>query len=123
MSSIIKDIIRNINILNKKIDNNNNDEYDFYKIAKQVHEYRLREEYWNKNNLDNQAKLEYSKFCVWCRAFKDSDFSEKNFKEYQLSEGIKFNFWLKKRIAELFYGYEFEFDYNTKEWKSHKKSH
>ena len=116
MSSIIKDIIRNINILNKKIDNNNNDEYDFYKIAKQVYEDRLREEYWKKNNLDNQAKLEYSKFCVWCRAFKDADFSEKNFKEYQLSEGIKFNFWLKKRIAELFYNYKIIYNNKLKKW-------
>lgn len=124
MSSIIKDIIRNINILNKKIDNNNNNyEYEFYKIAKEVHKDRIKEEYLIKNNLDNQAKLEYSKFCIWCRAFKNADFSEKNFKEYQLSEGIKFNFWIKKRIAELFYDYEFEFDRNTMKWKSHKKGH
>lgn len=96
---------------------------DFYKLAQEVHKDRTRAEFWKKNNLDNQAKIEYGKFCVWCRAFRNGYFSEKNFKEYQKEENTRFNFWLKKRIAELFYDYEFEFDYNTMKWKSHKKSH
>ena len=95
----------------------------FYEIAREVHKDRIREEYWQNNSLDNRARQEYAKFCIWCRAFKDEDFSEKNFKEYQKEENTKFNFWLKKRIAELFYDYEFKFDYNTMKWESHKKSH
>ena len=95
----------------------------FYELAKEIHKDKIRDEYWQNNSLDNRARQEYAKFCIWCRAFKDGDFSEKNFKEYQKVECLKFNFWIKKRIAELFYGYEFEFDYNTMEWKSHKKSH
>ena len=121
MSTIIKDIIRNINILNKKIDNNNNNyEYEFYKIAKEVYKDRIKEEYLIKNNLDNQAKLEYSKFCIWCRAFKNADFSEKNFKEYILKEKIKLNFWVKKKIAELFFNYKFKYNNSTMKWEKEK---
>lgn len=95
----------------------------FYEIAREVHKDRIREEYWEKNSIDNRAKQEYAKFCIWCRAFKNADFSEQNFKLYQKQEHTHFDFWLKKRIAELFYDYEFKFDYNTMKWKSHKKSH
>ena len=95
----------------------------FYEIAREVHKDRIRDEYWQKHNIDNRARQEYAKFCIWCRAFKDGDFSEKNFKIYQRQEYKHFDFWIKKKIAELFYGYEFKFDYNTMKWKSYKKSH
>ena len=95
----------------------------FYELAREVHKDRIREEYWQNNSLDNKAKQEYAKFCIWCRAFKNADFSEQNFKIYQRQEHTNFDFWLKKRIAELFYNYEFEFDYNTMKWKRTKKSH
>lgn len=95
----------------------------FYEMAREVHKDRTREEYWQNNSLDNRAKQEYAKFCIWCRAFKDGDFSEKNFKIYQKEEQTKLDFWLKKRIAELFYNYCFEFNYKTMKWKSYKKSH
>lgn len=94
---------------------------DFDEIANQIHKDRIMQEEWNSKNIDNLAKLEYSRFCVWCRVFKNSDFSEQNFKEYQKEENLKFNFWLKKRIAELFFGYEFKFDYDTMKWSSEKK--
>lgn len=95
----------------------------FYELAQEVHKDRIRDEYLQEHNLDNRARQEYAIFCIWCRAFKGGDFSEQNFKIYQRQEYKHFDFWLKKRIAELFYGYEFEFDYYTMKWKSHKKSH
>lgn len=96
---------------------------EFYKIAKQVHKDRLRDEFWDKNNIDNRAKREYNIFCVWCRAFKDGDFSEDNFKEYRKVENVKLDSWTRKRIAELFYGYEyiFEYDFKTRKCKFKKK--
>ena len=98
-------------------------EIKVYNILKEIHKDKIKQEYWQEHNLDNRARQEYGIFCIWCRAFKDSDFSEQNFKLYQRQEHKHFDFWLKKRIAELFYGYEFEFDYNTMNWKSYKKSH
>lgn len=78
-------------------------------------------EYQKKFSFENKVQQEYAKFCTWCRAFKNGEFTEENFKEYQKQENTKFDFWLKKAIAEQYFDYEFEFDYNTMKWSSHKK--
>ncbi len=114
------------NNINKKIKNieerlqNIEPDNSFEELARQVHKERVDKEYWENNNLDNRASQEYSMFCCWCRAYKNAEFTEENFKEYQRKEHIKLNFWLKKRIAELFFGYKFTFDYNTNKWSSVK---
>lgn len=94
----------------------------FEEIANECHKDRIRDEFYNQNNIDNQAIQEYAMFCCWCRAYKNSQFTEQNFKEYQKEEHKKFRFWIKKRIAELFFGYTFIFDYNTFKWSSVKNS-
>lgn len=78
-------------------------------------------EYQKQFSFENKVQQEYAKFCMWCRAFKNGEFTEENFKEYQKQENTKFDFWLKKAIAEQYFDYEFEFDYNTMKWSSHKK--
>lgn len=115
-----KDEKNNKNITNEQL---NEKKLNFYELAKEIHKDRIRDEFWQKHNIDNRARQEYSIFCVWCKAFKDGDFSKQNFKLYKRQEHKHFDFWLNKRIAELFYDYEFEFDYDTMKWKSHKKSH
>ena len=79
---------------------------EFYTLAYQVHDDKIRDENLKRYDVDYQAKIEYLKFKVWCRAFKDADFSENNFKAYQKEENVLINFWIKKRIAELFYNYK-----------------
>ena len=95
---------------------------DFYTIAKQVHNDRVLKEYNDSVKIDTIINKEYSMFCCWCYAFNKEE-NEHNFKEYLEKENKNLNFWIKKRIAEMFFDYEFEFDYNTMKWKSHKKSH
>lgn len=90
---------------------------NFYEIAEQCHKDRIREQ---RNDINNIAKLEYSLFCIWCRAFKNSDFSEQNFKQYVKTER-DLNFWVKKRIFELFFNYEFNFNHDSNKWQYHKK--
>lgn len=82
---------------------------DFYMLAKKVNEERINDKYNQRKNLNYIAEIEYSKFCIWCRAYKNSEFTEENFKKYQEENNIKINFWVKKRIAELFFDYEFIF--------------
>lgn len=88
---------------------------DFYELANEVHKDRIKEEQNQRNNLNYQANLEYNLFCVWCRAFKKAQFTEQNFKEYVRTEK-DLNFWVKKKIFELFFGYEFEFNYYSNKW-------
>ncbi len=90
---------------------------DFYEIAEQCHKDRISEQITNINNV---SELEYSLFCVWCRACKNAQFTEQNFKEYVKTEK-ELSFWIKKRIFELFFNYEFNFDYNSNKWKFIKK--
>lgn len=92
----------------------------FEELIELCHKDRVRDECYKSINIDNRARQEYAKFCCWCRAFKDSQFTEQNFKEYQKQEKIKLNFWIKKRIAELFFGYEFNFNYQTYKWERRK---
>ena len=90
---------------------------DFYEIAEQCHKDRISKQ---RTNINNVAELEYSLFCVWCRAYKHAQFTEQNFKEYVKTEK-ELSFWIKKRIFELFFNYEFNFDYNSNKWKFIKK--
>lgn len=92
-------------------------EQTFEELIELCHKDRVRDEYYKSINIDNRARQEYAKFCCWCRAFKNSQFTEQNFKEYQKQEKIKLNFWIKKRIAELFFGYKFTFNYSTYKWE------
>lgn len=80
-----------------------------------------KQEYEKQFSFENRVKQEYAKFCCWCRAFKNAEFTEKNFKEYQKQEKTNFDFWMKKRIAELFFGYKFEFNYDTYKWNIKKR--
>lgn len=92
---------------------------NFYEIVKQCHKDRIREQEKLRTDINNIAKLEYSSFCAWCLAYKDAQFTEHNFKEYVKSEKI-LNFWVKKKIAEMYFGYTYNFDYNTNTWNCKK---
>ena len=97
------------------------DEFDRLQYElKLLHNDSIRRKYWEEHNINNRARQEYAAFCIWCRAYKNAEFSEKNFKEYQQKEHTNFDFWLKKRIAELFFGYKFTFNYDTKKWQREK---
>lgn len=95
------------------------DNFTAEQIEKAYQDFKRRE-YAKNFTTDNIAACEYAKFCIWCRAFKNADFSESNFKEYQQKEHTNFDFWLKKRIAELFFGYKFTFNYDTMKWQREK---
>ena len=36
----------------------------FYELAQEVHKDRIRDEYWQKHNIDNRARQEYAIFCI-----------------------------------------------------------
>lgn len=97
--------------------NINNDE--FYNIAEKCYKDRILEQEKLKNDISYVARLEYSLFCVWCNAFRNCQYSETNFKYYV--RNIKnLSFWIKKKIAEMYFGYVYEFDYDTKKWNCTK---
>ena len=92
---------------------------DFLKIAEECHKDRIRERERLRHDINYQARLEYSLFCAWCNAFKNAQYTERNFKEYVKTEK-ELSFWVKKKIAEMFFDYEYSFDYETKKWHCNK---
>lgn len=95
-------------------------EKSFEEIAKKCYEDRVREKLYYQNSFDNQVKKEYVLFCWWCRGCKNGEITEKTFKEYQKKEKVELNFWTKKRIAELYFGYKCEYDHEKGEWEVKK---
>lgn len=93
---------------------------DFYKICAEIEKENKEKKQHTDMSIDIKAQQEYAMFCCWSRAFNNNDFGEKSFKKYQKQENIKFDFWLKKRIAELFFGYNFKFDNNKQKWILYK---
>lgn len=83
-----------------------------YKILEECHNDRIKEQERLKHDINYQAQLEYSLFCAWCNAYKNAQYTEQNFRQYLKTEK-KLSFWIKKKIAETYFGYAFTFDSET----------
>lgn len=95
-------------------------EDDFYTIARQVHEERVRDEYWERNSIDYKAKTVMTDFRIWCRINEKDCDDENIFKEYLKAENPEVNFWVRKRIAEVYWNYVYTFDYQKQKWNAVK---
>lgn len=94
-------------------------ETDIYTLLNDCAKDRLKEQERLRHDINHIAKLEYSLFCAWCNAFKNAQYTEQNFKEYVKTEK-ELSFWVKKKIAEIFFGYIYEFDHDTNKWHCKK---
>ena len=94
-------------------------EDNFNKEAELLHNDRVKEQAREREDLSGQARQEYSKFCVWCRMM-NIDPTDKNLKNYLKEENLKLNFWVVKKILEMFFNYEYKFDYENKKWLAKK---
>ena len=94
-------------------------ETGLYKLLEECHNDIIKEQERLKHDINYQSKLEYSLFCAWCNAYKEGQYTEQNFRQYLKTEK-KLSFWIKKKIAEMFFGYVYEFDYDTKKWHCKK---
>ncbi len=94
-------------------------ETDIYTLLNECAKDRLKEQERLRHDINHIAKLEYSLFCAWCNAFKNAQYNEQNFKEYARTEK-ELSFWVKKKIAEMFFDYIYEFDHDTNKWHCKK---
>lgn len=98
-------------------------EDDFYELATKVHNERIQAEKSLHNSLKYRAGITMTYFRVWCFANERDYKSEGVFKEYLKAENPELSFWIKKYIAENFWGYEYWYDNNKNKWivtKPHK---
>ena len=94
---------------------------EFLKLAKEVHEDRLRDERKEFYDIQKQSQIIYSLFKIWCIVNDKDDTEYKYFTEFVKSRDEDFNFWFKKAVLENYFGLKIEFDYNTKKWITTKK--
>ena len=94
-------------------------ETDIYTLLNECAKDRLKEQERLRHDINHIAKLEYSLFCAWCNAYKEGQYTEQNFRQYLKTEK-KLSFWIKKKIAEIYFNYEYKFDYNNMKWNCKK---
>lgn len=92
----------------------------FYKELKDCREERLRQERALKQSIDYESNLEYCLFKIWCKVYKNAQYTEQNFREYAKNEK-KLSFWVKKKIAETYFGYDFNYSHNDDKWHCIKR--
>lgn len=75
-------------------------------------------------DIDKKARTNYMCFMNWARLFNNQDYSEKSFKKYMSSgDGLSKNIpqLIIKRIYEIYYNYEFEWDRDKNKWNAKKR--
>ena len=96
---------------------------DFETIAREMTEIRQRKEREDARTKSLNGEAEYIKFKCWCNAFKNGKGQNdaRVFAEYLKEEGKELEFNQKKYLAEKYFGYEYEYNYETHEWETHKR--
>ena len=88
------------------------------------HNSRILRESWERNFKQVRGEYIYVNFCVWCNAFNDSKGKNdaKLFAKFLKQENIELTFWQRKHLAEKYFGYKYEYDYEKKDWEIKKLS-
>lgn len=96
---------------------------NFYQLANEEHEIKLRNERLIKEDKNNTGESVYTMFCVWCNAFNKGN--GKNdpevFGKFLKQELIELNFHQKKHIAEKHFNWIYDFDLTNNKWNIKRK--
>lgn len=90
----------------------------------QMQDERHRNEWWEGKRRVERGESIYVKFCVWCNAFNYGNGKKdaKLFAKFLKQENIELTFWQRKHLAEKYFGYKYEYDYEKKDWEVKKLS-
>lgn len=99
-------------------------EQTFDEQIRQMQEERHRREFYEYQRKQANGEYIYVNFCVWCNAFNDSKGKNdaKLFAKFLKQENIELTFWQRKHLAEKYFGYKYEYDYEKKDWEIKKLS-
>ena len=83
---------------------------------------RQKAELWEQNRKKANGEYIYVNFCVWCNAFNNCKGKNdaKLFAKFLKKEKIELTFWQRKYLAEKYFGYKYEYDYEKKDWEIKK---
>lgn len=99
-------------------------EEEVYELLREIHDERVARERAEYRERERNGENIYIWFCAWCNCHPNGEamkVSAEWFGKYLKQEGIELNFWQRKAIAERHFGYEFEWDSDTKEWNIRKQ--
>ena len=90
-----------------------------------IEQLKIENECRTKNHYLQEFKKElygeniYSKFCIWCNAFNNSNGkTDANlFAKFLKQENIELTFWQRKHLAEKYFGYKYEYKHDKGEWE------
>lgn len=85
-------------------------------IIQEMSKDREQKEFNKLNSLEHIARVKYALYFAWCKAFNKNEKEIETFKEYLKSENINLNFWVKKKISEMYFDCKYEFDYKKNKY-------
>lgn len=71
------------------------------------------------NSLEYKVRTEYAYYFAWCMA-NNCHCDDTNFKKYCIEEKKDIQFYIKKKLFEMYFNYVFEYDNANQKWKSKK---
>jgi hypothetical protein len=74
----------------------------------------------DKNSIQYKADVAFTHFRIWCHINETTE-NETNFKIYVKSIKKGLDFWVKKQIAEVYFGYKYTYNYKTNQWQGSKE--
>ena len=89
---------------------------------RQIQDERHRREHWEHQRKQANGEYIYVNFCVWCNIYanKETKTDPKAFAKWLKQENIELTFWQRKHLAEKYFGYKYEYDYEKKDWEIKK---
>ena len=86
------------------------------------HNSRILRESWERHFKQVRGEYIYVNFCVWCNIYagKATKTDPKAFAKWLKQEKIELTFWQRKHLAEKYFGYKYEYDYEKKDWEIKK---
>lgn len=89
---------------------------EFLKLAREVHNERVSQQLLHERDIAHRIKILNSLHSIWCRINNLNALEYKTFTSYVNEVEPNMEFAIKKAYMEKYYGFEFEFNYETKRW-------
>ena len=95
----------------------------FEQMIAEEYEIRIKKEREEKLMRALKGEDQYTDFCLWCNAFNKGQGKNdlKTFKRYLKETNSTINFWQGKHLAEKYFGFEYNWDNDTRKWIISKK--
>lgn len=95
---------------------------DFDTQIRQMQRERQREEYWRSVHNRVTGESIYTMYKCWCMGYRNGEdkTNAKVFGQYLKEHNIELTFWQRKYLAEKYFGYQYVWNAEKKDWDKKK---